>query len=290
MARPRHPYRTRANSKNMEDWETAQETIKADINQLKDQVGQILEALKSLKASGEASSTKCEESTHDAPVAFPTYGLPSAYTPPVGDYSEAEHASFSFPINTPRNEATTFAEPRVTVIPKPLNITIGDSSLDKITPRPTMQAICANVEGTKNKLEILEERLRAIEGGGNYGFGDVASLSLVRDVTIPHKFKVLEFEKYKGTTCPRSHLTMYCRKMTAYAYDDKLLIHFFQDSLAGVALSWYTHLEASRIRSWMDLVDAFLKQYQYNMDIAPDRLQLQNMAKRDVESFKEYAQ
>jgi len=39
-ARPRHPYRTRANSKNMEDWETAQETIKADISQLKDQVGQ----------------------------------------------------------------------------------------------------------------------------------------------------------------------------------------------------------------------------------------------------------
>ncbi|XP_027912906.1 uncharacterized protein LOC114172940 [Vigna unguiculata] len=274
----------------MEDWETAQETIKADISQLKDQVGQILEALKSLRASGEASSAKGEKSTHDAPIAFPTYGLPSSYTPPVGDYSEAEHASFSFPINTPRNEGTTFAEPRVTVIPKPLNTTVDDDSLGKITPHPTMQSVFVDVEGTKTKLEILEERIRAIEGGGNYGFGDVAGLSLVRDVTIPHKFKVPEFEKYKGTTCPRSHLTMYYRKMAAYAYDDKLLIHFFQDSLVGAALSWYTHLEASRIRSWMDLVDAFLKQYKYNMDIAPDRLQLQNIAKRDAESFKEYAQ
>ncbi|XP_027915141.1 uncharacterized protein LOC114174501 [Vigna unguiculata] len=274
----------------MEDWETAQETIKVDINQLKDQVGQILEALKSLRVSGEASSAKGEESTHDALIAFPTYGLPLGYTTPVGEYSEVEHASFSFPINTSRNEAITFAESRVTVIPKPLNTTVGDDSLGKITPHPTMQAVSVDVEGTKTKSEILEERLRAIEGGGNYGFGDVASLSLVRDVTIPHKFKVSEFEKYKGTTCPRSHLTMYCRKMTAYACDDKLLIHFFQDSLAGVALSWYTHLEASCIRSWMDLVDAFLKQYQYNMDIAPDRLQLQNMAKRDAESFKEYAQ
>jgi len=99
-------------------------------------------------------------------------------------------------------------------------------------------------------------------------------LSLVRDVTIPHKFKVLDFEKYKGTTCPRSHLTMYCRKMVAYAYDNKLLIHFFLDSLAGVALSWYTHLESSRIRCWIDLTNAFLKQYKYNMDIVPDRLQL----------------
>jgi len=147
----------------------------------------------------------------------------------------------------------------VTVIPKPLNTTVDDDSLGKITPHPTMQAVSVDVEGTKTKLEILEERLRAIEGGGNYGFGDIAGLSLVRDVKIPHKFKVPEFEKYQGTTCPRSHLTMYCRKMAAYAYDDKLLIHFFQDSLAGVALNWYTHLEASHIRSWMDLVDAFLK-------------------------------
>jgi len=122
-----------------------------------------------------------------------------------------------------------------------------------------MQVVSLHIEGTKTKLEILEERLRAIEGGGNYGFGDVASLSLVRDVIIPHKFKVPKFEKYKGTTCPRRHLTMYCRKMVAYAYDDKLLIHFFQDSLARVTLSWYTHLEVSHIRSWMDLVDAFLK-------------------------------
>ncbi|RDX62750.1 hypothetical protein CR513_58886, partial [Mucuna pruriens] len=27
------------------------------------------------------------------------------------------------------------------------------------------------------------------------------------------------------------HLAMYCRKMVAYIYDDKILIHCFQDSL-----------------------------------------------------------
>ena len=35
---------------------------------------------------------------------------------------------------------------------------------------------------------------------------------------------------------------------------------------------------------------AFLRQYQYNSDMAPDRTQLQNMSKREHESFKEYAQ
>ena len=37
-------------------------------------------------------------------------------------------------------------------------------------------------------------------------------------------------------------------------------------------------------------MDAFIRQYQYNSDMALDRMQLQNMCKRDNESFKEYAQ
>ena len=35
---------------------------------------------------------------------------------------------------------------------------------------------------------------------------------------------------------------------------------------------------------------AFIRQYQYNSDMAPDKMQLQNMCKREHESFKEYAQ
>ena len=37
-------------------------------------------------------------------------------------------------------------------------------------------------------------------------------------------------------------------------------------------------------------MDVFNRQYQYNSDMAPDRMQLQNMCKIDNESFKEYAQ
>ena len=52
----------------------------------------------------------------------------------------------------------------------------------------------------------------------------------------------------------------------------------------------YTNLEASRIRSWKDLITAFIRQYQYNIDMALDRTQLQNMCKREHKSIKEYAQ
>jgi len=35
---------------------------------------------------------------------------------------------------------------------------------------------------------------------------------------------------------------------------------------------------------------AFIRQYPYNSDMAPARMQLQNMCKREHESFKEYVQ
>lgn len=36
--------------------------------------------------------------------------------------------------------------------------------------------------------------------------------------------------------------------------------------------------------------EAFLKQYKYNLDMAPTRLQPQNQARKSSEIFKEYAQ
>ena len=79
----------------------------------------------------------------------------------------------------------------------------------------------------KEKIEHIEEGLHAIEGGGSYGFFDMLKLCLVPDVIIPPKLKVPGFDKYKGTTCPKNHLRMYCRRMGAYAKDEKLLMHFF---------------------------------------------------------------
>jgi len=39
---PRHPYRTRVNSKKMEDWREVEESMNNEFNPLKDQFGQIL--------------------------------------------------------------------------------------------------------------------------------------------------------------------------------------------------------------------------------------------------------
>ena len=67
----------------------------------------------------------------------------------------------------------------------------------------------------RGKFDHIEERLRSIERGKDYAFADMVELCLVPDVVIPPKFKVLDFGKYKGTTCPKNHLELYYRKMGA---------------------------------------------------------------------------
>ena len=79
------------------------------------------------------------------------------------------------------------------------------------------------------KLDHLEERLRAIEGGEDYAFANLKELFLEPNIITPPKFKVPDFDKYKGTTCPKNHLKMYCQKMGEYAKDEELLIHSFHN-------------------------------------------------------------
>ena len=65
----------------------------------------------------------------------------------------------------------------------------------------------------------------------------MAELCLEPNVVIPLEFKVPDFDKYKGTTCPKNHLKMYIRKIGAYSKNEKLLMHFFQESLTGAAIT-----------------------------------------------------
>ena len=111
---------------------------------------------------------------------------------------------------------------------------------------------------TLEKYELLEERMRVMERISIPGSLNAIELSLVSGLVIPHKFKTSTFDKYDGTKCPTTHLTMYCQKMSAYTDNDKLLIYYFQDSLTRIIAQWYLKLDRTHIRSWKDLAMAFL--------------------------------
>jgi len=140
------------------------------------------------------------------------------------------------------------------------------------------------------KWTILEERIRVVEGNHLCDLVKAVNMCLVPNVVIPKKFRVPEFIKYTGTQCPITHLKAYCNKMAEVVDDEKLLIHFFQDSLSGTALTWYMRLDHTKVKKWKDLVDAFMRQYKFNIDVGPDWSSLQAMKKDNKESIREYTQ
>ena len=87
-------------------------------------------------------------------------------------------------------------------------------------------------------------------------------------------------------SCLKLHLQSYVRKIQPHIADRKLWVHFFQESLSGTQLEWFYQLEGTNIHTWDDLAAAFYKQYQYNADIAPTRVQLQNMTMGSNEGSK----
>ena len=118
---------------------------------------------------------------------------------------------------------------------------------------------------------------------------DLGDMGLVSGVVIPPKFKIPTFVLYDRVSCHKMHLKSYVCKIQPYTTDPKLWIHFFQENLVGTQLEWFYQLESSRIHAWEDLVATFYKQYQYNADLTPTRVQLQNMTMGSNESFKGYA-
>ena len=55
-------------------------------------------------------------------------------------------------------------------------------------------------------------------------------------------------------------------------------------------MEWFYQLEGTNIYTWEDLAASFYRQYQYNVDLASTRTQLQSMYMGSGEAFKDYTQ
>ena len=83
---------------------------------------------------------------------------------------------------------------------------LDDSTVIKKIRRESMEQSESNE--AQRKLELIEKRLKAVEGSDVYGLVDAYKMSLVLDLVLPPKFKVPTFDKYDGTKCPSTH----CRR------------------------------------------------------------------------------
>ena len=220
---------------------------------------------------------------------------PAGFTPP---YAPNVHTAQAPLMQQARGFPYGYAPPPTRV--NEVGQNLGENTADPITildlddPKEQEKIRKESSEQSENneaqrKLELIEERLKAMQGSDVYGMVDAYKMSLVPDLVLPPKFKAPTFDKYDGTKRLSARLYMYCRKMTGYTSNEKLLIHYFQDSLSGSVTRWYNFLSRDQIKLWTDLAKAFLVQYKHMTDTAPDRMSLQNMEKKTNETFHEYA-
>jgi hypothetical protein len=88
-----------------------------------------------------------------------------------------------------------------------------------------------------DKIVALEAKVRAIKSVELYDPVQIAKMCLVLNVVVLKQFRVPEFMKYTITQYPSTHFKSYCNKMTEVVHDEKLLMHFFQDSFSEAALN-----------------------------------------------------
>nr|XP_027103115.1 uncharacterized protein LOC113724405 [Coffea arabica] len=98
-----------------------------------------------------------------------------------------------------------------------------------------------------------------------------------------------KFSKYDGTGNPKAYLRMFANKLGKPIDDENLPVRLFPESLEGDALDWYSNLKTEDMRSWIDLSTAFMRQYEYNCELAPTRATLEGTKRKPSEDHKTYA-
>ncbi|XP_050919407.1 uncharacterized protein LOC127136940 [Lathyrus oleraceus] len=261
----------------MEKLQENQVILQEEVSQIRFQMRKLMETIQAVARGQEVMEKTQEEMNQHASTTNPP-------TPPAVEIPTPV-PQVDPPININAPDSVPNDNPRS-------HIFETDDQLDAFfNPRDASQddAFDSVTNKVERKVKAIEEKLKAMGSTDVLGL-DAEEMCLVPGVIIPAKFKVPEFEKYKGNSDPRTHIRAYYQKMAAYSSDDQILMHFFQDSLSGESLDWYMQLEGNHIHTWREMAEAFLKHYQYNTDMEPNRTQLQNLTQRSEESFKEYAQ
>ncbi|KAI5445089.1 hypothetical protein KIW84_013372 [Lathyrus oleraceus] len=246
-----HRYNTRANQPKI------MEHLKLENRELKDEIARLTAMMESiLVAHNQSSPTPATPPQRIVIFEVATSTIPVAAT------QSGPIMSPGFPWGMPPNFmpegfAPTFSSMTASSIfmyvPPPIVHTLPRVE-DTIYPSEPSEGpyVYEKMDEMKDQFLELCKELKTLRG--KYMFGkSVAELCLVPNVKIPMKFKVPDFEKQFDWCC--SEMVM--------------------------------GLDSASVRTFNDFGEAFVKQYKYNMDMAPDRDHLRSMSQKDKETFKD---
>ncbi|XP_049360372.1 uncharacterized protein LOC125825068 [Solanum verrucosum] len=144
-------------------------------------------------------------------------------------------------------------------------------------------------EEMTRKMKSLEQSVRDMQGLGGHKNISFNDLCMFPHVHLPIGFKTPKFKKYDGHGDHVAHLKRYYNQLRGARSKEELLMAYFGESLIGIASEWFINQDTSNWHTWDDLDRCFVQQFQYNIDIVPDRTSLVNMRKKTTEIFCEYA-
>nr|XP_027067806.1 uncharacterized protein LOC113693472 [Coffea arabica] len=138
------------------------------------------------------------------------------------------------------------------------------------------------------RLYRFDDFMRKNQGLSRHGGLDYDELCLFPGIQLLLGFKTPKFSKYDGTGNPKTHLKMFDNKLGKPVDDENLPMRLFPESLEGDALDWYSNLKSEEVKTWLDLSTAFVKQYEFNCELAPCTT-LEGIKRKRSEDHKTYA-
>lgn len=113
-------------------------------------------------------------------------------------------------------------------------------------------------------------------------------LTIFPEVFNPEKFKMPDIDKYDGTGCPKTHLQLFFSNVGSMGLTQKQMAQIFPRTLSGAAGRWFAQIEKSTLKSWDDIANAFVKQYNYNTQMEVTRRRLEMTRQRPNERFTDF--
>ncbi|XP_070025238.1 uncharacterized protein [Nicotiana sylvestris] len=250
------------------------------------------------RASG---TSKIPISYPNTPLGYPTIsahfaGTPSEARPQVlssgaaSNIFTAPHCSAMAQPTLPRPRfdpsSFTFQAPSFPL--EPIQFTTNaypQSPRYEFTARQERTTKIPEQEEITRKMRSMEQSLKNIQGLSGQKSVSYADLCMFPHVHLPLGFKTPKFEKYDRHGDPIAHLKRYCNQLRGAGGKEELLMAYFGESLVAIASEWYMDQDISRWHIWDDLAWDFVMQFQYNIDITPDRNSLSNLKKKSSKSF-----
>ncbi|XP_070054302.1 uncharacterized protein [Nicotiana tomentosiformis] len=94
---------------------------------------------------------------------------------------------------------------------------------------------------------------------------------------------------FDGTGDPKVHPRMYCDKLLGVGNNEQIRMKLFMRSLTGETLSLYISQNPKKWVSWVSMASDFMDRFRFNTENAPGIFYIQNLKKKPIETFCEYA-